>query len=54
MIMERYSDKDHGYLEVHKSGSEFLKFREKLKAMQEMDEVEIDGQSYLETDLGYV
>lgn len=54
LVMERYSDKDHGYLEVHKSGEEFLQFREKLKGMQERGDVAIEGESYLETDLGYV
>lgn len=54
LFMERYSDKDHGYLEVHRSGKEFLKFREKLKGMQERGDVVIEGESYLETDLGYV
>lgn len=54
VVMERYSDKEHGYLEVHRSGSEFLKFREKLKGMSERGDVTIEGESYLETGLGYV
>ena len=54
LILERYSDKENGYLKVHRSGSEFLKFREKLKAMQEEGVVVIEGESYLETELGYV
>ena len=54
LILERYSDKSNGYLKVHRSGSEFLKFREKLKAMQEEGGVVIEGESYLETELGYV
>lgn len=52
--MERYSDKENGYLTVHKSGKEFLKFREQLKGMQDRGEVVINGESYLETSLGYV
>jgi quinol monooxygenase YgiN len=54
LILERYSDKDYGYLQVHRSGSEFQKFREKLKGMEEEGGVEIHGESYLETDLGFV
>ncbi|KAL7492634.1 hypothetical protein ACHAWT_002843 [Skeletonema menzelii] len=54
LVLERYSDKDHGYLKVHRSGTEFLNFREKLKVMQEEGGVVIQGESYLETELGYV
>jgi len=54
VVMERYSDKEHGYLEVHRSGSEFLKFRERLKGMQEDGDVVIEGESYFETELGYI
>jgi hypothetical protein len=54
VVIERYSDKDNGYLTVHRSGGEFVKFRELLKGMQEKGEVEIEGESYLETNLGYV
>ena len=54
LVLERYSDKDNGYLKVHRSGTEFLNFREKLKAMQEEGGVVVQGESYLETELGYV
>lgn len=54
VVLERYSDKENGYLTVHRSGGEFLKFRELLKGMQEKGEVEINGESYIETSLGYV
>lgn len=54
LVMERYSDKEHGYLEIHRSGKEFQIFREKLKKMQDEGAVMIEGESYLETDLGYV
>lgn len=53
-ILERYSDKEYGYLQVHRSGNEFTKFRTKLKTMEEEGGVEIEGESYLETDLGFV
>ncbi|KAL3800835.1 hypothetical protein HJC23_001672 [Cyclotella cryptica] len=54
LVLERYSDKDNAYLNVHKSGGEFLKFREKLKGMQDRGEVQIEGESYLETNVGFV
>ena len=54
VVMERYSDKDNGYLTVHRSGNEFQKFREILKGMQDKGDVEISGESYLETSLGFV
>ena len=54
MFLERYTDKDDAYLKIHKSGNEFLRFREELKGMQDRGEVEISGESYIETDLGFV
>eukprot|EP00985_Skeletonema_marinoi_P020509 scaffold12220_cov204-Skeletonema_marinoi.AAC.2 len=45
---------DKNPLMVHRSGREFLKFREQLKAMQEEGGVVIEGESYVETELGYV
>ncbi|KAL7528611.1 hypothetical protein ACHAWF_005947 [Thalassiosira exigua] len=54
VVMERYTDKDRGYLKVHKSGVEFQKFRERLRGMQDRGDVAIDGESYMETDLGFV
>lgn len=52
-IFERYSTK-HDYAEVHKSSKEFLHFRGELTAMAERGEVEISGQSYTETSVGYM
>ena len=54
IVMERYSDKERGYLDIHRSGKEFQKFREQLKKMQEDGHVTIEGESYLETELGYM
>ena len=54
VVMERYADKEYGYLTVHKSGKEFLKFRKVLQGMQERGDVTISGESYIETGLGYV
>ena len=54
VVLERYSDKENGYLLAHKSGKAFVSFRDELKGMQERNEVTITGESYLETDLGYV
>ena len=54
LMLERYADKDNAYMDIHRSGTEFLKFRKQLKVMQEAGDVMIDGHSYIETDLGYV
>jgi len=54
LVLERYTDKDNGYLTIHRTGGEFLKFRELLKGMQEKGDVQIEGESYLETSLGFV
>lgn len=52
-MMERYRDKDEAYLTIHKSSKPFLDFRPKLKAMQDAGYVEIDGQSYLDSMIGF-
>jgi len=52
-VLERYTDKDVAYLQIHKSGSAFLEFRPKLQALQEAGYVTISGESYLDAK-GYV
>ena len=52
-LMERYVDKDEAYLKTHKSSEAFLDFRPKLKAMQDAGFVEVEGQSYLDTGVGF-
>ena len=42
MVFEKYADKDHAYLDVHKSSAPFLAFRPQLAAL----EPEITGESY--------
>lgn len=56
LILERYREKDHAYLQVHKSSAPFLQFRAKLQAMQEDGKVSISGHSYLDhsSSGGYV
>jgi quinol monooxygenase YgiN len=49
MILERYATKDD-YLEVHKKSAPFLTFRPQLAAL----EPEIAGQSYIESNVGYI
>jgi hypothetical protein len=41
-------------LEVHKTSKEFLKFREHVRQMTESGAVTLDGQSYIETGIGFV
>ena len=52
-LMERYADKDEAYLKIHKSSKPFLEFRPKLKAMQDDGNVEISGESYLDSMVGF-
>mmetsp|Transcript_10738 Transcript_10738/g.14009 ORF Transcript_10738/g.14009 Transcript_10738/m.14009 type:complete len:156 (+) Transcript_10738:86-553(+) len=52
-MVERYESKDD-YLNVHKSGEEFLKFRPKLKALQDEGKVTVEGFSYQELGYGFV
>ena len=52
-LMERYADKDEAYLKIHKSAKPFLEFRPKLKAVQDDGNVEISGESYLDSMVGF-
>ncbi|CAJ1954475.1 unnamed protein product [Cylindrotheca closterium] len=52
-MVERYKSKDD-YLTKHKTGEEFLKFRPKLKALQDAGKVTIEGFSYQELGYGFV
>ena len=54
LILERYTDKEVAYLQVHKSSLQFLEFRPKLQWMQEAGHVTIHGHSYEDTMLGFV
>jgi quinol monooxygenase YgiN len=53
LVLERYKDKDHAYLIVHRSSEPFLAFRPKLKAMQDAGYVTVSGQSYLDAKVGF-
>lgn len=53
LVLERYSDKEKAYLEVHKSSRAFLEFRPKLKKMQDDGFVDISGHSYLDSGVGF-
>ena len=52
-LMERYVEKEEAYLKIHKSSEAFLNFRSKLKAMQDAGYVEVEGQSYLDSGVGF-
>ena len=52
-IMERYADKEEAYLKIHRNAKPFLEFRPKLKAMQDDGNVEISGESYLDSLVGF-
>jgi hypothetical protein len=53
LVLERYKDKEHAYLTVHKSSGPFLAFRPKLLAMQDAGYVTISGRSYLDAKVGF-
>mmetsp|Transcript_18309 Transcript_18309/g.25810 ORF Transcript_18309/g.25810 Transcript_18309/m.25810 type:complete len:165 (-) Transcript_18309:265-759(-) len=52
-IMERYVDKEEAFLNIHRSSEPFLAFRPKLKALQDAGFVEISGNSFLDSQLGF-
>ena len=54
MIVERYKDKDHAYLGIHKSSVPFLQFRQKLQTLQDNGQVTISGHSYLDSNFGFI
>jgi quinol monooxygenase YgiN len=51
-ILERYVNKK-AYLEIHKKSNEFLTFREKFQKLIN-DGAKVDGESYVETNIGFV
>ena len=53
LISERYKDKDY-YLNVHKTSSEFLSFREKFQEMITNKNAVVDGHSYIESGIGFM
>merc|ERR550537_1185381 len=50
MVFEQYTDREHAYLEVHRTSAPFLKFREELTKLNPA----IDGHSYNDTGYGYM
>jgi len=52
LILERYVNKDY-YLTIHRSSKEFLSFRGEFQKMIDAG-AKVDGQSYLETGIGYI
>lgn len=54
LVFERYSDKDHAYLAVHRASREFQTFREFLRGMQHAGTATVHGDSFNESGLGFV
>lgn len=53
LVLERYRDKEHAYLQVHKSSAPFLAFRPQLAQWEADGKVTISGHSYLDdADVG--
>mmetsp|Transcript_45315 Transcript_45315/g.58069 ORF Transcript_45315/g.58069 Transcript_45315/m.58069 type:complete len:146 (-) Transcript_45315:234-671(-) len=53
LILERYKDKERDFLGTHKNSEPFLAFRPKLAAMQEKGLVTIDGDSFVDSNIGF-
>jgi quinol monooxygenase YgiN len=54
LIMERYVDKEHAFLQIHKTSIPFLEFRTKLQTMQNHQHIIVEGSSYYDSGIGYV
>ena len=52
LIVERYKSQAM-YHSVHKKSDAFIEFRQLLQRMMNKGDVSVDGQSYLETKLGF-
>ena len=53
MLLERYKNKDTAFLKIHKTSAAFLEYRPKLQAMQDAGFVQISGNSYLDSGIGF-
>jgi quinol monooxygenase YgiN len=53
LVLERYRNEDHAYLQVHKSSAPFLKFRPQLAKLQEEGKVTVSGHSYTDSQIGF-
>ncbi len=53
LIMERYKDKENAFLKVHRSSEAFNEFRPKLKALQDAGFVTVDGDSFIDSQIGF-
>ena len=53
LIMERYRDKENAFLKVHRSSASFNEFRPKLKKMQDDGFVTVEGDSWLDSRIGF-
>jgi quinol monooxygenase YgiN len=53
LVLERYKDKEIAFLKVHRSSLPFQEFRPKLKAMIDGGYVTMEGDSYIDSMLGF-
>jgi quinol monooxygenase YgiN len=53
LIMERYKEKESAFLKVHRTSEPFLEFRPKLQALQDAGFVNVVGESFIDSDLGF-
>ena len=52
ILIERFTDKDAYF--AHKKADVFVKFRKELQALQDEGSVSMRGQSYIDSNLGFV
>ena len=53
LIMERYKEKESAFLKIHRTSEPFLEFRPKLQALQDAGFVNVVGESFIDSDLGF-
>jgi quinol monooxygenase YgiN len=53
LVLERYRNKEHAYLQVHKSSAPFLQFRPQLAKLQDEGKVTLSGHSYTDSQIGF-
>jgi quinol monooxygenase YgiN len=54
LVLERYSNRDPAYVQIHKSSLPFVQFRTQLQVLKGQQHVTIQGSSYYDSGIGYV
>lgn len=54
LIIERYKDKHNAFLRIHRNSEPFITFRPKLQSLIEAGYVTMSGQSYYDSEIGFI